>query len=167
MEQAEKPELSEDLAGKHLAFELKGEVYAVPVAPIEDVIAVRDFTNIPQTVDYVQGVINLRGKVIPIIDLRGKFGMEMREYDDKTCIIVVEIEDILTGFVVDRIRQVVELTESDLSPAPSMSSRVKTQYITGMSRQDDEAIILLDVEKVMLTSELEELQEAAQNADTQ
>ncbi len=159
-------ESSEKLAGKFLSFKLQDETYAVSIEPIEDVIGIKKFTNIPQTASFVRGVINLRGKVIPIVDLRDKFELETREYDKKTCIIIVQLEDILSGFVVDRIREVVELTDEEISPTPPMSSTVKTQYITGMARtSNDQVVILLDIEKIMTSKEMEELKEANESVE--
>ncbi len=151
-----------ELAGKYLTFNLKDEYYGVYIAPINDIIEIQDYTEVPQTADYVKGVINLRGTVIPVIDLRKKFGMEEREYDKKTCIIVVMINGIKTGLIVDRVSEVLEFSDESIDPAPSMSGQVQVKFMAGIGKMEDEVYILLDLERILEEEEMDELREAAE-----
>ncbi len=151
-----------ELAGKYLTIKLKDEFYGVPIRPIGDIIEIQEYTEVPQTADYVKGVINLRGTVIPVIDLRKKFGMEEREYDKKTCIIVVSLDEIQTGLIVDRVEEVLEFADEEIDPAPSMSSQVQVKFIAGIGKKEDEVYILLELEKILAEEEVDELVAAAE-----
>jgi purine-binding chemotaxis protein CheW len=148
-----------DLAGKYLTFLLKEELYGITIRPIDDIIEMQDYTKVPQTADYVRGVINLRGSVIPIIDLREKFGMETTEYDRETCIVVVTIDDFQTGLIVDEVREVAEFSDEQIDPAPSMGHEVEIQFVAGMGKSEDTVTILLDLERILEEEEKEELRE--------
>lgn len=148
-----------DLAGKYLTFMLKDELYGITIGPIDDIIEMQDYTNVPQTAEYVRGVINLRGSVIPIIDLREKFEMPTTEYDRETCIVVVTIEDFQTGLIVDEVREVAEFSDEQIDPAPSMGHEVEVQFVAGMGKEEDKVTILLDLERILEEEEKEELRE--------
>lgn len=153
-----------ELAGKYLTIRLKDETYGIPIRPIQDIIEIQEYTEVPQTPDYVKGVINLRGTVIPVIDLRNKFGMEEQEYDKKTCIIVVDLDEIQTGLIVDRVLEVQEFSDDNIDPTPSMSSQVQVKFISGMGKLGEEVYILLDLENILEQEEMDELREAAEQA---
>ncbi|MFB6357062.1 MAG: chemotaxis protein CheW [bacterium] len=146
-----------ELAGKYLTFNLKEEKYGISIRPIDDIIEFQEYTEVPQTSDYLQGVINLRGSVVPVIDLRKKFGMEEEEYDRKTCIIVVTIEDMQTGIIVDFVNEVLELSDGEIDPAPSMGHQIRQEFIAGMGKRGDDVIILLDLDNILAEEEAEEL----------
>lgn len=138
--------------GKFLTFMLKGEEYGVEILTVREIIGIIDITSVPQTPPYVKGVINLRGKVIPIIDLRLKFKIEETEYTNETCIIVVDVNNILMGIVVDTVSEVINIDSADVEPAPSFGEKINTEYIMGIGKMKGEVKILLDVSMV-LTSE--------------
>lgn len=148
-----------ELAGKYLTCHLAEEYYGVPISPIDDIIEIKEITAVPQTADFVQGVINLRGSVIPVIDMRTKFGMDFREYDRKTCIIVITLDDFQTGLIVDRVDEVIEFADDEINPSPSMGHEIKTDFIAGMGRRQDDLVILLDLENILAEEEAEELRE--------
>ncbi len=148
--------------GKYLTFTLSDEVYGIDILKIKEIIGMMDITSIPQTPDYVKGVINLRGKVIPVVDLRLKFGMPAKEYDARTCIIVVEVSggkegSLQMGIVVDSVREVVNLKADQMEPPPTFGSRLETDFIMSMAKMDKMVIILLDIDRVMGAAETEAL----------
>lgn len=147
-----------ELAGKYLTFQLKSEMYGCPISPINDIIEMKDITGVPQTRDYVEGVINLRGTVIPVINLRQKFGIEKGEYTRQTCIVVVELDDLQTGLIVDQVEEVLEVSDDQVDPAPSMGQEINREFISGMGKLNDDVIVLLNLNKVLTEEEAEELQ---------
>ena len=148
-----------ELAGKYLTFSLGEEHYGLPIKPINDIIELQDYTEIPQTADYVRGVINLRGTVIPVIDLREKFGLPTTEYDEKTCIVVVNIENIQTGLIIDRVEEVREFSDKEIDPSPKMSSEIQVEFIAGIGKKEEEVYILLDIDRIIKKEELDEIKE--------
>lgn len=142
------------LAGKYLTFRIDDEEYGIQINKVREIIGVLDVTPVPQTVDYLLGVINLRGKVIPVVDLRLKFGLEYRQPDDRTCIVVVEVFSeggamLLMGVVVDSVREVVNVTAADLEPAPGFGVDLDMSYLLGMAKVDGKVKIILDIDKVL------------------
>ena len=148
-----------DLAGKYLTFQLGDETYGCPIGPIDDIIEMQETTSVPQTRDYVEGVINLRGTVIPVINLRLKFGMPFREHDRNTVIIVVDLDGLKTGLIVDEVAEVREVSDDQVQDAPSMGQEIDSRFIAGMGKLDDQVAILLDLEHVLMEDELEELKQ--------
>ena len=147
--------------GKYLTFALGKEEYGLEILKVREIIGYMDITAIPQTPSYVRGVINLRGQVIPVIDLRAKFGMECTDKTDETCIIVVEINNgknrFSTGIVVDRVSEVLDIAESNIEDSPEFGSSVNTQFILGMGKVGDSVKILLDIDKVLVAEELRDI----------
>jgi len=140
-------------AGKYLTFSLADEEYGVNILKIKEIIGMMPITTVPQTPHFVKGVINLRGKVIPVVDLRLKFGMEPMAYGKRTCIVVVEIEGVsstvLIGGVVDSVSEVLNIKEEDIDPPPSFGVRLDTNAILGMAKMDGDVKILMDIDKVL------------------
>ncbi len=155
----EEKSFEHELAGKYLTFNLAGELYALPIQPINDIIEMQEYTEVPRTADYVRGVINLRGTVIPVIDLREKFGLETKEYDDKTCIIVVEIDGMQTGLVVDRVSEVLEFGDEQIDPSPKMSADVQVEFIAGIGKREEAVHMLLNIEQIMEKKEIQSLEQ--------
>ena len=151
-------------AGKYLTFVLDEEEYGLEILRVREIIGYMDITAVPQTPDYVKGVINLRGQVIPVVDLRTKFGMETTEQTEKTCIIVVEISQgdhsISTGIVVDCVSEVLDIAEPDIEDSPNFGSTVDTEFILGMGKIEDSVKILLDIDKVLAGDNLGEFENA-------
>jgi purine-binding chemotaxis protein CheW len=151
--------------GKHLTFSLDREEYGIGILKVKEIIGMMRITPVPQTPEFVKGVINLRGKVIPVIDLRLRFGMHSIEYNDRTCIIVVEINAnwsrIHTGIVVDSVSEVLNIKGSDIEDAPTFGAKLNTDYILGMAKMGGGVKILLDIDRVLSAQELDVLEAAA------
>jgi purine-binding chemotaxis protein CheW len=151
--------------GKYLTFSLCEEEYGIGILKIKEIIGMMDITFVPKTPDFVRGVINLRGKVIPVIDLRLKFGMENGNYTERTCIIVVETEGqigtLLMGIIVDAVSEVMNIKSEDIEQTPNFGTRVNTEYILGMAKTENGVRILLDIDKVLNNAEMTVLERAA------
>ncbi|HUX13809.1 MAG TPA: chemotaxis protein CheW [Spirochaetia bacterium] len=143
-------ENEDTMANKYLFFRIGKESYGIGIQFIIEIIELQKISEVPDMPRYVKGVINLRGKVIPIIDLRLRFDLEAREYDDRTCIVVTEIDRILIGFVVDTVEEVIEIPETQIEEAPKFKTASgKERYISGMGKIGEEVKILLDIEKII------------------
>ena len=160
--------------GKYLTFALANEEYGLEILKVREIIGYMDITAVPQTPEYVKGVINLRGQVIPVIDLRAKFGMEATDVTEQTCIIVVEIDQdgrgFNTGIVVDYVQEVLDIDGENIEKAPQFGSSVDTEFILGMGKVGNSVKILLDIDKVLggeqfgdFAGKLEESQAAVGN----
>ena len=145
--------------GKYLTFVLANEEYGIGISKIKEIIGMMPITAVPRTSEFVKGVINLRGKVLPVVDLRLKFGMEEMEYTERTCIIVVEISgqelDAQTGIVVDAVSEVANIKGEDIEETPTFGSVMHTDFILGMAKMEGSVKILLDIDKVLSQHELE------------
>jgi purine-binding chemotaxis protein CheW len=142
--------------GKYLTFGLGSEEYGLEILKVKEIIGVMNITCVPQTPRYVKGVINLRGKVIPVIDLRLKFGMDAMEYNDRTCIIVVDIagktgKKTVMGIVVDSVSEVLNIKGEEIEDTPTFGATLETDYILGMAKVKGGVKILLDISKVLTT----------------
>ena len=154
-----------DKEGKYLTFTLAEEEYGIGILKIKEIIGMLPITSVPQTPEFVKGVINLRGKVIPVMDLRLRFGMSSIDYSDRTCIIVVEIGGqagtILVGIVVDAVSEVLNIKGDDIEKTPTFGTELNTEYILGMAKMGGGVKILLDIDQVLSSDELSLLSEAA------
>ena len=154
-----------ELAGKYLTFKLAGEEYGLKILKVKEIIGMMDITTIPRTPDFVRGVINLRGKVIPVIDLRTKFGLESIEDTDETCIIVVEVsrngDSIQTGILVDTVSEVLDILGADIEETPEFGKGIDTRFILGMAKSKGDVKILLNIEEVLTAEDLAVLSGAA------
>ncbi len=148
------------LAGKYLTFILADEEYGLEILKVREIIGVMEITAVPRTPQFVKGVINLRGKVIPVIDLRLKFDMEEAERTEETCIIVVDVDGVEMGIIVDKVSEVLDIPESDIEDSPAFGASVNTDFILGMGKADDKVTILLDIGKVLGGRELSAVKEA-------
>ena len=151
--------------GKYLTFTLADENYGIGILKIKEIIGMMPITSVPQTPDFVKGVINLRGKVIPVMDLRLRFGMSNIDYTERTCIIVVEIGGqsgtVLMGIVVDAVSEVLNIKAEDIEETPAFGMKLNTEFILGMAKMEGGVKILLDINKVLNSEELELMAEAA------
>ena len=142
-----------DREGKYLTFSLAGEEYGIGILKVKEIIGMMAITVVPRTPSYVKGVINLRGKVIPVVDLRLKFGMGANDCTERTCIIVVEItvaaEKILTGIIVDSVSEVLNIKGGDIEDTPGFGSKLNMDYILGMAKTGGRVKILLDIDQVL------------------
>jgi len=157
--------MNEAIAGKYLTFQLAGEDYGISLLKVREIIGLMPITSVPRTPAFVKGVINLRGKVIPVTDLRLRFDMPEKEYNDRTCIIVVEVHGqettVQTGIVVDTVTEVLPVRSEEIEPAPEFGAKVDTRFILGMTNMDGAVKILLDIDCVLTAAEIAELSEAA------
>lgn len=148
-------------AGKYLTFALGPEEFGLEILKVREIIGYMPITAVPQTPSYVKGVINLRGQVIPVVDLRAKFAMEETETTSETCIIVVEIRretgKCSTGIVVDRVRDVLDVLQENIEESPNFGAGVDTECILGMGKIGDSVKILLDIDRVLAGTDLEAL----------
>ncbi len=141
------------VGGKHLTFTLGHETYGVPVLMVREIIGLMEITRVPRMPDFVRGVINLRGKVIPVVDLRLKFGFEHAEDTKLTCIIVVDLHTFLMGMVVDMVNEVVDVAAADVEDTPTFGANISTEFIRAMGKIKGKVIILLDIERVLSAGE--------------
>ncbi|WP_022663872.1 chemotaxis protein CheW [Desulfospira joergensenii] len=150
--------------GKYLTFTLADEEYGIGILKIKEIIGMMPITSVPRTPDFVKGVINLRGKVIPVMDLRLRFGMEAMDYTERTCIIVVEMEGVSgtvqIGIVVDSVSEVLNVKKEDIEETPAFGTRLNTDYILGMAKMENRVKILLDIDQVLNAREIAVLKNA-------
>jgi len=156
--------LTASRAGKYLTFFLAGEEYGLEILKVSEIIGLQPITRVPRMPEFVRGVINLRGKVIPITDLRMKFGMGAEDSED-SCIIVVQMRGIQTGIVVDRVSEVVAISEADIEDAPSFGAGIRTEFLLGIGKAGGRVKLLLDIDKVLATAEIAALQAAQAHAE--
>ncbi len=154
-----------DKEGKYLTFTLAEEEYGIGILKVKEIIGMMPVTTVPRVPHFVKGVINLRGKVIPVIDLRLRFGMEEVEATDRTCIIVVEVKNpsgvVQMGIVVDSVSEVLNIKAEDIEETPSFGAAVDTDYILGMAKTEGEVKILLDIDRVLSQEEVGALEGVA------
>ncbi len=153
---------------QYLTFKLEEEVFAVDVAKIREILDFTLATKVPGTPDFMRGVVNVRGNVVPVVDMRLKFGLSITEKTVDTCIVVMEIavEDDKTvlGALVDSVQEVFELEANQVEPPPRIGSRWRTEFIKGIGKRNDELIIILDIDRVFSSTELGVIQETSDGA---
>lgn len=142
---------------KFLTFHLAGEDYGIEIAYVTEIIGIQKITDVPDMPDFVKGVINLRGKVIPVMDVRRRFNLEERDYDERTCIIVVDMNDAAVGLVVDKVNEVADIPEDQIEPPPRTGKDTSSRFIHGMGKIEDEVKILLKVDKLLFDDELTQI----------
>jgi purine-binding chemotaxis protein CheW len=152
---------SDDRGGKYLVFELGREEFGIRVLKVRELMGIQDITAVPQTPAHVKGVINLRGKVIPVVDLRLKFGLPEQEYTQRTCIIVVQVQGeagpMLMGIVVDGVAEVLNLAAADIEDTPDFGDGTATPYLLGMAKVKEKVKILLEIDRVLTSTDLHAL----------
>jgi len=145
-------------AGKYLTFHLANEEFGIRVLKVREIMGLQDITAVPQTPCHIKGVINLRGKVVPVIDLRLKFGLPAAEYTQRTCIIVTQVQGessvVLMGIVVDGVSEVLNLTGQEIEDTPDFGEDIAGRYLLGMAKVKGKVKILLDIDKVLSTQEI-------------
>ena len=158
-------------AGKYLTFNLFSEEYGIEILKVREIIGLMDITAVPQTPNYIRGVINLRGKVISVVDLRTKFGLESIEDTDETCIIVMDVsrngEIIQIGILVDSVSEVLDIKEEDIEEAPPFGSNLNTDFILGMAKSKGSVKILLNIDMVLGTEELACVEESVKTVESE
>lgn len=158
----------DSVAGKYLTFQLAAEEYGLEILKVQEIIGIMDITRVPRMPGFIRGVINLRGKVIPVIDLRRKFGMESQEDTDKTCIIVVQIAQkdklVTTGIIVDEVSEVLDISEDQIEDAPSFGADIDTEFILAMGKVGQKVLMFLEIDKVLSNKDFEVLEETSSEA---
>jgi purine-binding chemotaxis protein CheW len=148
-------------AGKYLTFFLADEEYGVEILKVQEIIGRMPITPVPLTSRYIRGVINLRGKIHPIMDLNIKFGMNQTEITDETCMIVIKTSSIMMGILVDKVSEVVNVTSDDIEDTPSFGAEVNTEYLLGVGKTGGRIRMLLDIEKVITASDVVNMKKVA------
>ena len=147
-------QLFEESGGKLLTFLIGDQEYGIQILEAREVVGLMDIDPVPQTPDFMKGVINLRGKIIPVIDLRTKFGMSECKSSSETCIVVVDIQGKLTGTIVDFLVGVVTIEDSEFEESPDLGANIDTHFITGMAKLEKRVVIVLDMDNVLSNEEL-------------
>lgn len=142
-----------------VSFVVETEEFGVDILKVQEIIRTVEITRVPKSPDFVEGVINLRGRIVPVIDLRKRFGIEKKERDNETRIIVVELTDKVVGFLVDKVKEVIRVEKSIIEPPPELTTSINSNYITGVAKLQDRLLILLDLDKVLSADEQEHLSE--------
>ena len=152
-------------AGKYLTFKLESEEFGLEILKVQEIIQMQSITRVPRTPPFVRGVINLRGKVIPVVDLRLKFAMDHAEDTERTCIVVVQIRNensvVVMGTIIDEVREVLDIPEASIEDTPSFGTSIDTEFILGMGKIGQNVRILLDIDKVLSAQELSSVTAAA------
>lgn len=148
---------------QYLTFKLADELFALDIGKVREVLDFTTITKVPRTPDFMRGVINLRGSVVPVIDLRLKFGMAMAEMTVNTCVIIVEVElgeeKVVMGAMADAVQEVLDLAPDQIEPPPRIGTKLDTEFIKGMGKHAEQFIIILDIDKVFTTDEMELVRE--------
>ncbi|WP_238884131.1 chemotaxis protein CheW [Clostridium sp. YIM B02551] len=143
--------------GKFLTFRLEKETYGIEIKYVIEIIGIQEITEVPQLPEFIKGIINLRGRIIPVMDVRLRFKKNFVEYNDRTCVIVVDINDLSLGLIVDGVSEVVSIKEEDIVPPPDIRNNNESRYICGIGKVEDDVKLLLDIEKLLNVDELNEL----------
>lgn len=145
-------------ASQYLTYILADEEYAVPIMRVKEIIEYREMTKVPMVPDFIRGAINLRGGVVPVIDLAVKFGMDSSDITPRTCIVIMEVtlgeENTLMGILVDKVLQVLNIPAGDIEPAPAFGARIRTDFIEGMGKLNEQFVIILDVDRLLSVKEI-------------
>jgi purine-binding chemotaxis protein CheW len=147
-----------------LTFRLEEEIFSIDISKVREVLDFTSITKVPRTPEFMRGVINLRGSVVPVVDMRLKFGMSKTERTVNTCIIIVEIsvdgDTTVLGALADSVQEVIELEPQQIEPAPRIGTRLRTEFIRGMGKRDEQLLIILDIDKIFSVDELSLVQDA-------
>jgi purine-binding chemotaxis protein CheW len=148
--------------GKFLTFSMGEEEYGIEIRHVTEIIGIQNITDLPDMPDFVKGVINLRGKVIPVIDVRLRFAMAERAYDERTCIVVVNINGIAVGLIVDSVSEVIDIPGADIEPPPRVKKGEASRYIKGLGKVGENVKIILETEQLLIGEEVNSLKEIAE-----
>jgi purine-binding chemotaxis protein CheW len=154
--------------GRYLTFTLEENTYGVPIRFVTEIIGIQPVTKVPETPDYVKGIINLRGKIIPLIDVRLKFGRSEMPYDERTCVVVVDVNGVSVGLIVDRVDDVVMIEDDEIAAPPENGIGFENRYIEGIGKAGDKVQLLLDTEKLLKRDEMDMIESiSAAEADAE
>lgn len=149
--------------GKFLTFSLAEEEYGIDIQFVNEIIGLQKITEVPDMPHYVKGVINLRGKVIPVMNVRLRFGFPEIDHTDRTCIIVLNIKELIVGLIVDTVSEVLDISQNQIDPPPAISKGESSRYIKGMGKMEENVIILLDAKNLLFTDEMQVLMEITES----
>lgn len=138
---------------QYVSFLIGSETYGVSVLLVQEIIGMTEITHVPKTLEFVKGVINLRGTVVPVLDMRSKFKMETLEYGSSTIIIIVEVNNRLIGMIVDSVSDVLSIPVKSIQDTPHFSTQIETDYILGIGQSNDDLVIILNVDKIIATDD--------------
>ncbi len=155
-------ESAEQTMKQYVTFVIGNEYYGVEVLKVQEIIGMMQIVHVPNSAEFMKGVINLRGTVVPVVDMRIRFKMPEREYDMFTVIIIVEVKNRMIGMIVDSVSDVVDMAESSIQETPHFAAKIETDYIRGMGQVDDKLVIILDIDKILSTSDLEKMSQDAE-----
>ncbi len=150
------------LKGKYLTFFIGKEMYGIDISYVTEIVGIQEITKMPDMPDYIKGIINLRGIIVPLIDIRLRFSMEEKEYDDRTCIVVVDFAGTSIGLIVDSVSEVIDLSETSIVDLPHNSIGLSNRYIKNIGKLDSNVILLIDCEKLLTDDEFEDISETIQ-----
>ncbi|NMM62310.1 purine-binding chemotaxis protein CheW [Clostridium sp. P21] len=157
----ETTELTEDTQkGRFLTFSVGKESYGIEIKYVKEIIGIQEITEVPELPDYVKGIINLRGKIIPVMDVRLRFKKEPKEYNDRTCIIVIDVDEISIGLIVDNVSEVLTIEEENIVPPPDLKTGFHNRYVKGIGKVGSEVKLLLDCDKVLSDDEIDVIKES-------
>lgn len=143
--------------GRYLTFNLGDEIYGIEIKFVTEIIGMQPVTKIPEVDVFIKGIINLRGKIIPVIDMRLKFGKDPIEYDDRTCVIVIDTQEIVVGLIVDKVAEVVTIDDSEVSPPPNHKTGIRNRYLKGIGKIDGNVNLLLDCNSLFSDEESDKI----------
>lgn len=146
-------ELEDTQHGRYLTFILGAEVYGIEIQHVTEIIGMQVITRLPELQEHIRGIINLRGKIIPVIDIRLRFKKEALEYNDRTCIIVIDIEDITVGMIVDQVDEVITFEDEDIVPLPDNKTGIQNHFIAGIGKKEDHVTLILDCMRLLIEEE--------------
>ncbi len=152
-------------SSKYLTFSVDKEIFGLDIRHVDDIIGIQDITQVPEQPDYIKGIINLRGKIIPTMDVRARFRKENREYDDRTCIVVLNMLNTSVGVIVDRVVEVLDINEDQISEPPRFTDEYQSHYISGIGNINNEIAMLLDCNKLLNYEQIEALNHLAEIAE--
>ena len=154
---------------KYVTFKSGNEYFALKIEYVNEIIVYQEITEIPESEEFIKGLINLRGKIIPVIDVRIRFKQEPMEYTDRTCIVIVNVNDMVVGLIVEKIAEVVEIKEEDILPPPKVviggEDKLQNRYVYGIGKVGDSVKLLLDPERILKDDDLLVLEQAVENAE--
>lgn len=154
---------------KYVTFKSGNEYFGLKIEYVNEIIVYQEITEIPESEDYIKGLINLRGKIIPVIDVRIRFKQEEMEYTDRTCIIIVNVNDMVVGLIVEKIAEVVEIKEEDILPPPKVviggEDKLQNRYVYGIGKVGDSVKLLLDPERILKDDDLLVMEQAVENSE--
>ena len=157
--------------GKFLTFLMANEKYGLEILKVREIMGMMDVTSVPTTPPFVRGVINLRGKVIPVVDLRLKFGLEAKEDTQRTCIIVVHLthtaQEMTMGIIVDEVSDVLDIDQNQIEPPPSFGANIRTDFILGMGKVDQKVMTMLDIDRVLSDQEIALVESSSEKTGSQ